>query len=147
MNLITKSGLLYNLAMAQNDQYGNGSYGSFLMIDWAATFIEVATVDTVSSVNYWTIGLNPVVTSLVACYDGGKALAGYGKYSGLVHFGWVMKMWGNTGSTWNCGASSKPVGYVEILMSPVATATAGCLTNVQWMFNLNTSASAGAGDK
>jgi hypothetical protein len=134
MNLVSKSGLLFNMAMAQNDQYGRGNYAGELMIDWAATIVEVATVESTAIATYWTIGLHPVVTGVVACYDGGKAMSGYGKFSGLVHFSWVVKLWGNTGSV-TCGANSAPTGYVEILSYPKATDTASCLTNVQWTWN------------
>ena len=70
----------------------------------------------------------------MTCYDGGKALAGWGKYTGMVTFGWVFKLWGSTGTS-NCGSGSVIVGYVAMVTTPFAGVSGGCLTAAQFAFN------------
>jgi len=40
------------------------------------------------------VGWDPMVTSIITSYDGGKVMAGFGKVTGIMYASWVMKMWG-----------------------------------------------------
>jgi hypothetical protein len=88
----------------------DGNYSSYPVIDWAVTFAEAPTVATTAE----TIGIRPEVVTVVSCYDGGKAMAGWARYDGMIMFGWVVKMWGSTG-TINCGTGSVVTGYVDMI--------------------------------
>ena len=123
---------------ATSGQTVSGHYGAFPEIDWAATFLETGTTTSVTATTVgssgMTIGFNPQVVTVVTCFDGGKAMAGWGKYTGMVTFGWVMKLWGSTGTN-NCGAAAVITGYVAMVTTPFGGTAAGCLTNAQWAFN------------
>ena len=129
MKLLQSAGILFKAAEAV--QLSNGHYGTHTEIDWVATLVEVSTTNAAQ-----TIGLNPVVTSIVPMHDGGKAMGGYGKFLSEGTYGWVVKMFGNTGTV-ACGTNSVVTGYVEILANPVATSVATCLTAIQWIFNID----------
>lgn len=83
------------------------------------------------------IGWDPVVVDVLANYDGGKTMAGFGKVSGTIYGAWVIKMWGTKGTV-PCGADSVITGYVTMavgLKGDLATGTNCSLTSnakVQW---------------
>jgi len=60
------------------------------------------------------VGWDPMVTSIITSYDGGKVMAGFGKVTGIMYTSWVMKMWGTAG-TKPCAANSKLTGYVNMV--------------------------------
>ena len=109
MKLLTSGGLLYSAVSAQTV---DGHKGSFHELDWVAMFPEYQNYQEVSGgIN---VGWDPVVTAVIACYDGGKAMAGFGKYSGTIYNAWAVKLWGTTGSN-NCGSSTVVIsGYVTM---------------------------------
>lgn len=123
MKLLTTSGLLF--ATAANASNADGNYGAYPMIDWAAVFEEKymrctgALITTTpcggfanSATSYNKVGLAPAVTALLTAYDGGKYVVGYGKYDGFSTYGWVMKLWGITGTNTLCNVGQlKPTGY------------------------------------
>lgn len=57
------------------------------------------------------VGLAPAVTAILTTYDGGKAMAGYGKFDNTTYFGWVMKMFGTLGTNNYCVKNTVPTGY------------------------------------
>lgn len=134
MKLLTASGLLYSAVSAAT---ADGHNGSYTQIDWAVTLPETASsVTTVSTqAGAPAVGWDPMVMQVLAVWDGGKVVAGWGKLSGTILNGWVIKMFGASG-TKNCGASAKPTGYVSLTYSinSAVTTTAECLTETQWTF-------------
>jgi hypothetical protein len=82
------------------------------------------------------VGWDPVVTAAIATWDGGKALAGFGKTAATLYGGWVFKMWGTLG-TKPCAANSAITGYVTmlpVLYSSLTPANCALSANaeVQW---------------
>jgi len=74
--------------------------------------------------NHVNIGWSPQVTEVIANWDGGKTIAGFGKITGTLYGSWVIKMWGNKGTS--CGNDSKITGYVTMavgLNSDLGTST------------------------
>jgi len=71
-----------------------------------------------------------MVTHSLSSYDGGKVLFGFGGLGGIMHAGWMVKMWGSKGTT-NCGDNAKITGYVTMVVGTMA--------------NLNTAAGGTAG--
>jgi len=133
MKLLTTGGLLYSSVQAANP---DGTTGTYQSLDYVAILPETANMGLIS--NTVNIGWDPVVTEIIANYDGGKTIAGIGKITGTIYASWVIKMWGSTGTGINCGADSKIAGYVTMavgLNSDLAL-TANCsLTSnakVQW---------------
>jgi hypothetical protein len=76
-----------------------------------------------------TIGLNPSVTMVYTTYDGGKVLTGNGSYTKYATFGWVLKMFGSTGTN-SCASTAvnTPTGYVLWTGFVGATTAATCVT-------------------
>jgi len=84
------------------------------MIDWTVNFNEAYLLPAVlkySPTAIQTIGLSPAVTSLLVTSDGGKMMAGYGKFDGFTTFGWVIKLFGTDGTVTGCDVGAKPTGY------------------------------------
>jgi len=132
MKLLTASGLLYSAVSAAT---ADGHNGAFTQIDWAVTLAEQGSSVTNLSTQAGApaIGWDPMVSHVSAAWDGGKVLAGHGKLSGTILSGWVVKMFGASG-TMPCGNDSKVTGYAALsysINSAVAT-TSECLTETQW---------------
>jgi len=80
--------------------------------------------------------------AVLATYDGGKVLVGFGKTGSSMYAGWVAKMWGVAGSTAakQCADDAKITGYVTMVTgtSTDLAASANCTltTNArtQWLF-------------
>jgi ethanolamine utilization protein EutQ (cupin superfamily) len=85
------------------------------MIDWTVNFNEQYLLPKVAlyspTTDTQTIGLAPAVTSLLVTSDGGKMMAGYGKFDGFTTFGWILKLFGTDGTVTGCGVGAKPSGY------------------------------------
>lgn len=84
------------------------------------------------------IGWDPMVVDVIANWDGGKTIAGFGKLTGTIYGSWVIKMWGAKGTN-NCGDNSVISGYVTMavgLTADLGSTSANCsLTanaKVQW---------------
>lgn len=96
-------------------------------------------------------GWDPMVTSIITTYDGGKAMAGFGKWSATLYTSWLVKMWGNVGTN-KCGSPSTISGYVTMVMGLIASATPASqcsLTSnakVQWAYSKSAVAGFGATD-
>ena len=78
-----------------------------------------------------TIGLNPMVTSVMTGYDGGKYITGNGMYTKTVTFGWVLKLFGVGSGTNDCANSTtvtEPTGYNLWTLFTGASTTATCAT-------------------
>ena len=87
MKLLTTGGFLYSTVFGQD-----GTKGTYEAIDWVAIFPETQNkLYTASNMN---VGWDPMVTSIITSYDGGKVMAGFGKVTGIMYASWVMKMWG-----------------------------------------------------
>ena len=139
MKLLTSTGLLF--AAVNSTATVDGNFGSYPMIDWAATFTESHLNMKTSTSKYnepdtVTIGLNPAVTALLTTYDGGKAVIGYSTYDNMTTFGWVLKLWGEFGTNTACNASDKPTGYVVMTTKPfnITGSSSTCTTNSQWLY-------------
>lgn len=151
MKLLSSSGLLYSAVSASATV--DGHYGVFPEIDWAVTIAESATTVATqtaglsSSGNVITgtpaLGWDPSVSVVVACWDGGKVLGGWGYQGGMLTKGWVLKMFGGVGPslTTKCANNSKPAGWVALVNSaPAITAAADCATKTQWTWGFLTAA-------
>jgi len=85
------------------------------------------------------VGWDPMVMQVITNYDGGKTLIGFGRTAATMYAGWVVKMWGEKGTT-NCGDGSKITGYVTMAVNvnSAITASSDCsLTSsakTQWAF-------------
>jgi hypothetical protein len=78
-----------------------------------------------------TIGLNPMVTSVMTGYDGGKYITGNGQYTKTATFGWVLKLFGIGSGTNTCGNEAtvtEPTGYNLWTLFKGASTTATCAT-------------------
>ena len=111
MKLFTAGGFLYSSVMAQN---ADGSNGDYQALDWVAMFPEAENWKYTSA--NMNVGWDPMVTSISAAYDGGKYMAGFGKWSATMYSSWAVKMWGNTG-TKKCGSPSVISGYVNMVFA------------------------------
>ena len=50
--------------------------------------------------------------ALLTAADGGKYVAGYGKFDNWTTFGWVIKLWGTAGPLTKCSpAYMVPTGH------------------------------------
>ena len=141
MKLLTTGGLLYATVQMQAVN-ADGSSGTYQNFDWVAMFPEGANgglAVSTSATNAIGIGWDPVVVEVLANYDGGKTIAGFGKVTGTIYGSWVIKMWGNTGAN-NCGPDSKITGYVTMVVglnselgtSPSANCSLTANAKVQW---------------
>jgi hypothetical protein len=141
MKLLTTGGLLYATVQMQAVN-ADGSSGTYQNFDWVAMFPEGANgglAASSSATNAIGIGWDPVVVEVLANYDGGKTIAGFGKVTGTIYGSWVIKMWGSTGAN-NCGADSKITGYVTMVVglnselgnSPSANCSLTANAKVQW---------------
>jgi len=96
--------------------------------------INAASSTTATPIN---VGWDPIVTEVIANWDGGKTMAGFGKISGTMYGAWVIKMWGAKGTT-SCGDNSAITGYVQMVMgltadlSTSANCSLGSFAKVQW---------------
>jgi len=57
-------------------------------------------------------------TGILTTFDGGKIVYGFGRNTGTLHFGWVMKLWGSNvlaAYTTDCGLASYITGYVTMV--------------------------------
>ena len=81
------------------------------------------------------MGYDPEVMGVLATWDGGKVVYGFGRYTGTVYDAFVIKMFGASG-TKNCGSNSKVTGYVSLTYSinSAVTLPAECLTETQWTY-------------
>jgi len=61
------------------------------------------------------IGWSPIITEVIANWDGGKTIVGFGKITGTLYASWVIKMWGAKGTS-SCGDNSLITGYVTMAM-------------------------------
>lgn len=94
---------------------------------------------------YINTGWDPQVTGILPCWDGGKAIAGFGKTSGTVVKAWVMKMFGTQGqSSKGCGTAPQTItGYVKMIpqlysdktASTDCTLTSNAAVQVAWTTN------------
>lgn len=109
MKLLTAGGLLYSTVLSANADGTNGSYEKF---DWVAMMPETQNVGYATTT--MNTGWDPMVTSVLTTYDGGKAIAGFGKVTGTLYKPWVFKMWGNI-ETKKCGTTKFITGYVQML--------------------------------
>ena len=109
MKLITAGGFLYSTVLGANADGTDGSYEKF---DWVAMFPETQNLN--FSASNMNVGWDPMVTSVISSYDGGKVMAGFGKVTGIMYKPWVFKMWGNVG-TKKCGLNKAITGYVQML--------------------------------
>ena len=109
MKLLTAGGFLYSTVLSANADGTNGSYEKF---DWVAMLPETQNLSlTTSNMN---VGWDPMVTTVITTYDGGKAIGGFGKITGTLYKPWVFKMWGNI-ETIKCGLNKTITGYVQML--------------------------------
>lgn len=82
-----------------------------------------------------------MVIEVIANWDGGKTIAGFGKLTGTIYGSWVIKMWGASGGGTSCGDNSKITGYVNMVMglNTDLSASANCsltsLAKVQWAWS------------
>jgi hypothetical protein len=77
-----------------------------------------------------TIGLNPMVMSVITGYDGGKYITGNGQFTKTATFGWVIKLFGTVACA-SATTASTPTGYVLwTIPTPFVPATtqATCIT-------------------
>jgi hypothetical protein len=54
---------------------------------------------------------------VMACYDGGKVIYGFGRTGRYLYSSWIIKMWGTLSSattTKSCANDSKITGYVTM---------------------------------
>jgi len=65
------------------------------------------------------IGWDPVVMEVIANWDGGKTIVGFGKLSGTIYSSWAIKMWGVKG-TKPCSDNSVISGYVKMVVGLMA---------------------------
>lgn len=148
MKLLTTGGLLYSTVLGQN---ADGTKGSYEKLDWVAMFPETANVELLTT--KMNVGWDPMVTSVITTYDGGKAIGGFGKLSGTLYASWVMKMWGSlvpytliapSANEVVCGFSKKITGYVTMkTLLNVNLLAADCVltadASVQWAWTSLTS--------
>lgn len=100
------------------------------------------------------VGWSPMVTEVIANWDGGKTIVGFGKLTGTIYGSWVIKMWGVKGTS-PCLDNAVITGYVTMavgLMADLATTPANCTlasnAKVQWAWtNLSTTGMTPAADK
>lgn len=94
-----------------------------------------------------SVGWDPMVTSVMTSYDGGKVIAGFGKITSTLYNGWLIKMWGTVG-TLKCNTNAAISGYVQMayILNTALTTAADCNLSanakVQWAW---TSYTAGSG--
>ena len=74
MKLLTTGGLLYSTVQAQNS---DATYGTYQSLDYVATLVE--TQNEKYAATYTNVGWDPVVMQVIATWDGGKALFGFGR--------------------------------------------------------------------
>jgi len=143
MKLFTAGGFLYSSVMAQR---ADGSNGDYEAMDYVAMFPEAENWKYSGNMN---VGWDPMVTAIATTYDGGKAMAGFGKYTGTMYQSWVLKMWGNVG-TKKCGSPSVISGYVNMVfgLNSAVTSEALCSSStdakVQWAWSTSPTAGFGA---
>ena len=135
MKLLTTGGLLYSTVQAQN---ADATYGTYQSFDYVATLAE--TQDEMMLASKVNVGWDPMVMQVIANYDGGKTLVGFGRTAATMYAGWVVKMWGEKGTTTPCGTDSFITGYVTMAVdfnSAISAATDCKLTSnakTQWAF-------------
>lgn len=57
-----------------------------------------------------------MVTGVITTYDGGKAMAGFGRKTSTLYVPWMTKMWGTSKSSSGkaCAANASITGYVQM---------------------------------
>lgn len=94
------------------------------------------------------VGWDPMVTQVLATYDGGKAILGFGKIGYHSYAGWLVKMWGTRGTT-ACADNQLITGYTQMavglgqITGTDATDCGGTSPKVMWMYSTQLAAGIG----